>query len=156
MKRIFWIMGIVVAMAAATGCRGGVPADDITTAEQALDSRDYEVARSICDTFVTDSTTRLGVTELCRLSMVYMRLSDVADVDYNTASATRCYRTAMRLNADSASAFYDAVPLDEARHVEIMSRIDQILSAPRDIYIDDDSISAEMIDNPEIPDDSHE
>lgn len=150
MKQILYILTVICSAAlAVTACRGDYnAADDIATAERAVDARDYPLARSICETFVTDSTTTLGVGELCRLSLVYMKLSDIENPDLNTAAATQCYHSAMHADSDSASAFYDSVPIDEARHVEIMSQLDRILNGSRDIYIDDDSISIEIPENP--------
>lgn len=119
--------------------------DDIATAEQAVDASDYTLARSICESFTTDSTSTLGVSELCRLSIIYMKLSDINNPDINTAAATQCYQSAMRADSDSAIAFYNTLPIDEARHVEIMSQLDRILRGSRDIYIDEDSLSIELI-----------
>ena len=108
-------------------------ADVITTAEQAVEAKDYELAQSICDSFVTDSTSRLDVSELCRLSMVYMSLSDIDDVDNNTASALQCMSTAMKLNADSATAFYNAIPVEQARHAQMLM---QLLDSSNTVYSD--------------------
>lgn len=136
-------------------CRGiDVASDDIATAEQAIDARDYDLARSICETFKTDSTSTLRATELCRLSLVYMKLSDVDNTDINTAAATQCYQSAMRADSDSARAFYDNVPIDEARHVEILTQLDRILSGSRDIFIDEDSISIDLLNALDIMEDS--
>jgi len=131
-----------------TACRSnGNTAIEIAAAEQAIAECDYALARSICETITTDSTTTLNVDELCRLSLIYMKMSDIEDSDINTAAATQCYRNALKIDKDSARLFYDNVPIDEARHVEIMSQLDRILSSSRDIYIDDDSINAELLDS---------
>lgn len=111
-------------------------ADDITTAEQAVEAKDYELAQSICETFVTDSTSRLDVNELCRLSMVYMSLSDVNDVDNNTAAALQCMHSAMKLNVDSALSFYNNTPVEQARYVQILLQLEQMIDNPDTVYGD--------------------
>lgn len=136
------ILTLAAMCMAITGCRNPyTPADDIATAEQALNIQDYELARSICETFTTDSTTGLTVTDLCRLSIIYMKLSDVENTEINTATATQCYRNAMKADSDSATLYYNSLSIDEARHVEIMSQIDRILNGSSNYYIDQDSVT---------------
>lgn len=117
---------------------------EISAAEQAIANGDYDLARSICESFITDSTTTLNTGELCRLSLIYMKMSDIEDTDLNTAAATQCYHNALLINNDSAKLFYDNVPIDEVRHVEIMSQLDRILSDSRDIFIEDDSVDVQL------------
>lgn len=127
MKHItLYLLLVLIAMGlAGCGFNGGTKAD-IDAAEAAVNEGNYEIARSICETFVTDSTTALDVTDLCRLSIVYMKLSDLKDVDLNTAHATQCYNQAMVINPDSAQAFYNLLPVDEERHVQILSQLYRI------------------------------
>lgn len=157
MKHIYIIIIAFTCLASMCGvsCRvSDAVSDDIATAEQAVDARDYGLARSICETFTTDSTSTLRATELCRLSLVYMKLSDVDNADINTAAATQCYQSAMRVDSDSARFFYDNVPIDEARHVEILTQLDRILRGSRDIYIDEDSLGLELLNALDIMEDS--
>ncbi|MCM1449371.1 MAG: hypothetical protein NC082_03440 [Clostridiales bacterium] len=135
------LVAAVMLCAVAGGCRDTYSAsDNITTAEHAINIKDYDLARSICETFNTDSTTALTINDLCRLSIIYMKLSDVENTEINTATATQCYRSAMKADSDSATLYYDNLPIDEARHVEIMSQIDRILNGATNRYIDEDSI----------------
>lgn len=134
MRHIYQYILISLLAVVAMSCRDNSGAADvITTAEQAVEARDYDLAQSICETFVTDSTSRLDVSELCRLSMVYMSLSDVDDVDNNTASALQCMRTAMKLNADSALSFYNSMPVEQTRHIQILLQLEQMLDSCADI-----------------------
>ncbi|MDE7385749.1 MAG: hypothetical protein K2N28_01275 [Muribaculaceae bacterium] len=137
MRHIFDYILLSVLLAAVMSCSdNSAAADDITTAEQAVEAKDYDLAQSICETFVTDSTSSLGVNELCRLSMVYMSLSDVDDVDNNTASALQCMHSAMKLNADSALAFYNNTPVEQARYVQILLQLEQMIDNPDTVYGD--------------------
>ena len=133
---------LVACMSALAACTvGGNVSDDLATAEQAVDTHNYDLAKSICESFVTDSTTTLSAAELCRLSLIYMKLSDIDDPEFNTAAATQCYRSALRSDSDSAVAYYNSVPVDEARHIEIMSQLNRILSTPAELYLqDEDSV----------------
>lgn len=136
-------------MTAIASCSVGNSNNDaIEAAEQAIACRDYKLAQSICDTFVTDSTTTLSAGELCRLSLIYMKMSDIDDSGIYTAAATQCYRSALRADSDSAYMFYNNVPIDEARHVEIMSQLDRMLNIEADeLYIDGDSVNVDLPDS---------
>lgn len=149
MKHITFIFLALVAAFSFTSCGSHGSSADIDAAEAAVNEGNYEIARSICDTFVTDSTTTLDVTDLCRLSIVYMKLSDIKDVDLNTAHATQCYNQAMTVNADSAASFYNLLPVDETRHVQILSQLYRIYNAEElDEYtIEDDAEEMEYDEN---------
>ncbi len=135
-------------MGVAASCGTDNNRDAIEAAEQAMASGDYRLAQSICDTFVTDSTSTLSAGELCRLSLIYMKMSDIDDSGVYTAAATQCYRSALRADSDSARLFYDNVPIDEARHVEIMMQLDRMLGRDgQNWYIDEDSINAQLPDS---------
>lgn len=146
MKKIIVLFSLIAVVGVIiSGCSGRDSASyDIATAERAVEAGEYDLARSICQTFKTDSTTNLSATQLCRLSLLYMKLSDVEDVDINTAIATQCYGVAMKMDADSARIFYDNVSVDDTRYVEIMSQIDHIVHYRNDIYEDVDSLSWEL------------
>ena len=147
MKHIL-IYILLLTSCAMTACGGDSNGDAIEAAEQAVAAGDYKLARSICDTFVTDSTSTLNAGELCRLSLIYMKMSDIDDSGICTAAATQCYQSALRADSDSARMYYDNVPIDEARHVEIMMQLDRMLSGgEHDWYIDEDSLYIQLPDS---------
>lgn len=121
-------------------CRSAT-SDDITVAEVAVDEADYNTAKQICDDiFAAHNDSTLSVNDLCRISIVYMKLSDIAAEDENTALATQCYRMAVSTSPDSARAFYRNLPIDEAQHVEVMATLEQWIDGNRDIIAASDSV----------------
>lgn len=144
MIRKLLIISVVCVLSACGGHEAARTADAIAEAEAALNAGRYDSARSLADEMSGDSTLQLGVEDLCRLSIVYMTLSDNVETDINTALATRCYRRAMTADADSAAAYYGALPIEESRHVDLMSKLEPMLSGDRNMmYIDEDSIETD-------------
>lgn len=147
MKYIHYIIGLL----ALAACSQAVN-DPLEPALSAMRSHDYEAAVEAIEQLDVDTTTTLDVAQLGRLSIIYMKLSEVKDVDVNTAMATRCYTTAMWIDADSARSFYNSLPIDESQYVEVMQQLNGIISTPISYYLDepmtgeDDSID---ISNPD-------
>ena len=141
LKTIFLIVPLSLM-----ACGGSVAdGNDLAAVEQSVEAKNYDLAQSICGAFVTDSTTSLNVGELCRLSVVYMRLSDVKDEDENTASALQCLRTALKLNADSVQSFYNNLPVDQARHIQMLMQLDSMIDGY--ITAEPDSLYFEPVDS---------
>ena len=123
-----------------TACGHESVAQQLDSAEQALNENDPATARTICDAVSGDGGESLSVADLCRLSIIYMKLSDVIDQDVNTASATQCFDRAIKLNSDSAIAFFNNLPIDEARHVELMMQLSGAIGSELSIEEFSDSL----------------
>lgn len=143
MHRIFsFLLLSALLVIGATACSGSKSYDPATTVddiESLIYAGDFDAARSMADKLCADTTVTLSTRQLCRLSIAYMKFSDIFDTDINTTLATRCYRLAINTNADSANAFYETLPLDESRHVDLMSKLEPLLSTDRNAYIDEDT-----------------
>lgn len=126
-------------------CSQSRPSDDITLAERAIEHHDYGMALDLCQQVTQDESQALGVTDMCRLSILYMKLSDLKDLEDKAIVATDYYRQAMTECEDSARAFYDQIPIDDARYVELMMQLRRILDHPRDLD-DADMMEVEVDD----------
>ncbi|MDE6085099.1 MAG: hypothetical protein K2G40_01690 [Muribaculaceae bacterium] len=122
------IIGSVLMVA----CSQSRPSDDITMAERAIEHHDYGMALDLCQQVTQDSSQSLGITDLCRLSILYMKLSDLKDLEDNAIVATDYYRKAMTACEDSARAYYNQIPIDDARYVELMMQLGRILDQQRE------------------------
>lgn len=130
-------------------CSQSRPSDDITMAEKAIEHHDYGMALDLCQQVSQDSSQSLGVNDLCRLSILYMKLSDLKDLEDNAIVATDYFRKAMTACEDSARAFYDQIPIDDARYVELMIQLRRILDHPRNLEESDFMPDMEAADNEE-------
>lgn len=142
---------IIISLCSIAGCtstHGDSTASTLSEAEAALSAGQTRSARAIADELCNDTTATMTATELCRLSIVYMGLSDIEETDINTALATRCYRRAMTLDPDSAIAYYEGLPLEESRHVDLMSKLEPMLSSDRNTnFIGEDDEDIEYTDD---------
>lgn len=130
------IAAAVAAMLAA--CSSSSASDDIAVAEEAVAQNDPARAREIADGLTRGKDlSRLSINELGRLSMIYMKLSDLSDEGESVANATHCFREAFKLNADSARMFYSSVSVDEEKYVVMLSAIVRAIEQPELMKIDD-------------------
>lgn len=126
-------------MAAAAACTSQTSssADRLMMAEEAIAAGRYHSAQKMADNLLADSAA-MSVGELCRLSLVFLRLSDVGtEQDANTADAARTFALAYSRDPDSTRAVIAASPVDDLAAMTMLSAINE---APHGIIIDGDTI----------------
>lgn len=126
------LAGIILLM---TGCSQSASLidDRIESAHVALIRGDYAKAQKICDG-VAEETDDLTVSQLGRLSILYMKLTE-GDLDESDDldKAALCYRAAWELDADSARMFYSDCQVDDMSYVMMLSAIVKNIDDPMDI-----------------------
>lgn len=142
---VAFFLCLAISCSSARKDAHGCPIEQV---EALLSTGRLAEARSLANEIASDTTARLSATSLCRLSIIYMKLSDIEEADINTALATRCYRRAFILDADSAAAYYESLPLDESRHVDLMSKLEPVFSPGSHIYLEEDSIPFDDYEQP--------
>lgn len=146
---IFVIMTVGLA-----SCGDGSIDRSIDAAENSLANNDYAEAMGICNRIAErDSMNDLTINQLCRLSMIYMQLSENRDEDVNVAMATRCFHLAMEHDADSAASFYNNIPVDNQHWVHFLNALNKVLDAPRDFFPEESTDSIFIPDSTVIIDD---
>ncbi len=146
-------VSLVVSAVVAVSCSSQGASGDVALAEEAIANNDPSRARSIADGLVKGrDLSRLSVSELGRLSMVYMQLSDMSDEGESVANATQCFREAFKLNADSARVFYSGVPVECEKYVFMLSAIVRTIDNPGELPADeplaeDDSLGVYSVDS---------
>ncbi len=134
-KRLTAIVAGVMALASC-----GSPDTDRTIglAEEAVESGDYVRAREFCDDLALgpDSAT-MSVSQLGRMSIIYVQLADNADEDENMAMAVRCFNMARRLSADSIEIFYHGLGAEHMRHAMTLMSLMRGLSVNPDSLVDE-------------------
>lgn len=153
----FFLYIIVILAFVVSSCGGSSIDGSIEAAENSLANNDYSEATSICNRIAErDSMNDLTVNQLCRLSMIYMQLSENRDEDVNVAMATRCFHLAMEHDADSASSFYNNIPVDNQHWVHFLNALNKVLDAPRDFFPEESTDSIFIPDSTMIIDDIDE
>lgn len=94
----FFAAALTLAVVACSG--GQSMTDSVTEAETAVTQQQYERAKQLANDLMTHNLDKLNADELCRLSLVYMQLSEHTGQDYeqNVASAALCLRQAIELD----------------------------------------------------------
>lgn len=146
-KILMFLMGVGAVFAvSACGDSSSRVAGQLAEAETAIAVNDIDAALRICRA-VNDcrSDSLMAVSELGRLSILYMQLSDRTDDTDNVDLAVACYRQAFAVNPDSARAFYSSLPRDDDKYVMMLATIAGALDNPPSLTEEEpDSLSLEL------------
>lgn len=138
---------MAAALLVVWSCDTSVSRDDeLTAAEQAVDTQNYRGAQTACDRLLEQSDqSPLSASQYGRLSLLFMRLSEINAEHENVGQATQCYLKAFATDADSARAYYGSLPLEMSGYVEMMACLSRAITSPADIgddsWCETDSIS---------------
>ena len=146
---IFVATAILIAAAASCTSQNSYNPDRLLMAEESVAAGRYASAQKIADNLLADSSA-MTISELCRLSLVFLRLSDLGtEQEANTAYAARTFALAYGRDPDSTRAVIAASPVDDMAAMTMLSAINE---APHGIVIDGDTI---YFPKDSIPDDEH-
>ena len=138
MKLKIYLIAIATVAAILSACSSSNPSEDISLAEESIIINEPTRAREIADGLTKGKDlSRLSISDLGRLSMIYMKLSDMTDEGESVANATHCFREAFKLNPDSARLFYSNVSVDEEKYVVMLSAIVRTTEQPGLLKLDD-------------------
>lgn len=143
MKHLLWAALTLVAAACTSG-RSDSGTSGIERAEHAFESGRYARSQAIADSLVLGTSFgRLNVDELCRLSMLFMRLGEQnGDEGATTAMATRCLSAAFARDSDSTVAVIRDMPSEDRGRAMLLTALnEQAVTASADsLVIPPDSI----------------
>ncbi len=129
MKQILYAIAILTAASAlgACGSRNGEYTEAVEGAETAFSQGRYAKAQAIVDTLVSgDDFTNLDAEHLCRLSMIFMRLSENStEPEVNVALAARCIGVAMMRDSDSTMAIVRRMPIEDQARALMLTTINE-------------------------------
>lgn len=141
------LTAIVLLTPYLSSCAGDPDTEeDLALAENALREGHYEQAADICsDILQTTDSNAITVNQMCRIAIVYATAADNdCDNEGNMARAAKCFRRAGTLNADSVTAFIDALPIRQQSIADMAHRLSQGTHSDLQHYTDcsSDSIDA--------------
>lgn len=121
---------IIVLSLALTACSGEIH-DSVTSAENDFEAGLFESAKSICDSLVSgDRFNGLSVDELCRISVLMVKLAEHADEEDNMAMAAHCMQAALSRDADSVFSFVQALPVDQLPQTVLIQQLSNSIDQP--------------------------
>lgn len=130
--RILFVILMSVLMFSA--CESNVDTDKVALIEQLLESKNYESAQDECDDITAEAELKdIPVKDLCRLSLIYAKLSEKSNEDENMAMATKCFHQATEISADTVVEFFAKLPVEDAQYGELLKMLSSAIDAPRDI-----------------------
>lgn len=153
----FYFILLLATLISFTACSETISKESVEAslqyAESAIENDNAEDAvkyvKQYADSAIFDE---LSIDQLGRLSMIVMRISDDIDQAANVTLATDIFDHLYKVNADSATAFYNSIEPDRMQFVETMRHNSvarrtpmDISSIPEDEYFDIDSLI--MIDS---------
>lgn len=151
MKYIHIPLSIIAIALSCMSCHDSHSiAEDVATAELALANDDVSATREICDKLVTthEEKSSIAANEWGRLSMLYMQLNERTDDPEVVELAAQCYKEAFKVNPDSASAYYQNLPVEYDKYAMTLATIVHSLDNPTEIPADHDlDVSADTISN---------
>lgn len=124
------LAGMFIALGACGG--KAAPEGTLSRAEAFIAAEDFAGARICADSITSGGEAvlrTLSPVTLCRLAVVYKKLSDVpssGSEDADLAMAMHCYREAFGRSADSVIAFRRSLKLDDAAAFEVLSMLEVV------------------------------
>lgn len=132
-KITYQFIGLLLFM--LSGCSGYNIDKNLSAAETAMANNDYAMAQKICNSIADkDSLNDLSATQLCKLSIILMELSEHNDEETNVGMATNCYHKALELHPDSALKFYQSLPSERESLVHMLWVLDRSESSDKSIF----------------------
>lgn len=123
----------IFTLTIACGCsdKATEAANRLAEAQDAIAVNDVDAAIHILHN-LNDLKDEKGLTvsQLGRMSILYMQLTDRTDDSDNVDYAVNCYREAFALNPDSARAFYSSLPREDDKYVIMLAGISGNIDNP--------------------------
>lgn len=133
---ILLTLGMAFCMACCTSGSDAV-GERIESARDAVTAERYDEAQTICDDITRNGLDGMTETNLGRLAIIYMQLSEHDRYDENAAVATECIREALKVSSDSLAAFSRTLTPGEQVHFALVRRIAGGIDNPIDLMSDD-------------------
>lgn len=125
----------IACMVMLASCSSDGNGEAISYAETLIGNSDYTGAQKACDELIKGKELEsFSANELCRLSIIYMKLSENGSEDENTATATQCYRMAIAVNADSAASYFANIPIEEVQYAATLRSLAKSIDNPQEIF----------------------
>ncbi len=144
MKYLLYVTAVFAALCAAGACTHTptTPQTSLDRVEAAYSAGRYATAQALADSLVIGSDfATLDTWDLCRLSLVLMRLGENADKsEGNTAFAARCLKAAVTRDSDSTALYIKVVNNEDRACLMLLKSLNE---ASHTAPADEDSIPYE-------------
>ncbi len=140
------LLTIIVATFLFVACSSDKSGEAISYAEIQIANNDFAGAQKTCDNLMAGKASKSFLaSDLCRMAIIYMKLSERYNESENIAVATQCYRTANTINADSVTDFFANTPIEEAQYEATLKSLAKSLDNPQEIIGEEPTDSIHLI-----------
>lgn len=141
-SQIFRRILLITAFAAIipfTSCTQSDPDinEVIADAETAAAAGDFITAGHLCSSLTNTRFDKLDDTQLGRLAVIYMKMSETENGDECIAEATICLRRAWKISNDSLRSFISTLSPEDLPHFVMLTRISGSIETPPDLTASD-------------------
>ena len=137
---IFLLVGILLFSSCAGNSNAENEAMDqlLVQVDELMASRQFDQAQNLCNEITSKKELKnVAVKDLCKLSLTYIKLSDLINNEENMAKATKCYYEATLINADAVASYFSELPVEDMQYAETLRRLSDAINAPCDLSDND-------------------
>lgn len=128
MKRLLPSFFLLIALLSALSCSGPseAPVDLLDEAELAFEHGQFRQAQLLADSIIGDSRIeKLDVGNLCRLSLLFVRLGERSDEEANIVNAAKALDAAALRDNDSTATFIRELPVDDQARFVLVEAVSE-------------------------------
>ena len=115
------------------GCISADPESTLVQAENDLLEGDIEQAASSCDILSDSTNTDLSPTQLCRVALLYAKISEKIDQADYMAAAAKCFDRAVGMSNDSIESYIESLNIEDQSYVRVIREVSRTLNEPIDV-----------------------
>lgn len=153
----FMALFIVIACALMGACTNMDTESAIAQAETDLQTGNIDLAASGCNMLTDTTENSLTFTQMCRVAIIYAKISELSDDHNYMITATECFDRAVEMIADddSLESYIGTLDLENQNVVSSIREVSQALKNPQELGVGDYEATDEYFDPLQNPDTQH-
>lgn len=150
----FMAIFIVIACALMGACTNMDTESAISQAESDLQTGNIDLAVSGCNMLTDTAANSLTFTQMCRVAIIYAKISEISDDHNYMVAATECFDRAVEMVADpdSLESYIGSLDIENQNVVSSIMEVSQALKNPQELGTGDFDGSDEYFDPLQNPD----
>lgn len=158
MKNFKTLIIIILSSTMWIACANTDTESVIQQAESDLQTGNAALAASGCEMLTDTTQTDLTFSQMCRVAIIYAKISEMTDDHHYMITATECYDKAvdMAADTDSLESYIVSLDLESQNVVSSIREVSQALKSPQDVGMHDYEESEEYFDPLHDPESHHQ
>lgn len=133
----FMAVFIIMACALMGACTNMDAESAIMQAESDLQTGNIDLAASGCDLLTDTAANSLTFTQMCRVAIIYAKISELSDDHNYMLAATECFDRALEMveDSDSLDSYIGTLDLENQNVVSSIREVSEALKNPQELGI---------------------